>query len=326
MTFGIDISGYQSGIDLFKAKVEGCEFVIVKASGFNTGSLYVAGGYHAHIDNAILAGFARAKGHYYLIGGGQVWKTPTEQARHFVAKLYSFDVNHDILMLDNEGLDSNGYLFDDAEVEEFCREVIRLTDIPADRVWVYAGASDWRHLAPWPLTVAANYRRVWAAYGSYPTGQTPDHEPSLQGSIPSADVHQFTSRALVAGMSVDGNYSAHSVTVLFAQDSDPAGLPETPIEEIEEDDMAIKFGHRKTGNHEWMIVHPDLRGKVENQRGYLVTIDPTVAAAWGRLYADGSNDYDFDVVRDEYIVIQDAARLAYDAKTRAVVERSAPPA
>lgn len=215
MTFGIDISGHQLGIDLKLAKFEGCEFVLVKASGFNTGRLYVADGYHTLIDRAIVSGFGRAKGHYYLIGGGQRWLSPTDQARYFVGNLYRLDKAHDVLMLDNEGLDSNGYLFNDKQVDEFCREVVRLTGIPARRVWVYAGANDWRNLAPWPRTVAADYSRVWAAYGSRPTGKVPDHDPELRGSIPSVDVHQYTSNAAVAGLRVDGDYSRHGLDVLF---------------------------------------------------------------------------------------------------------------
>jgi hypothetical protein len=217
VTFGIDVAGYQAGIDLVRAKGEGVQFVIAKASGFNVSPLYVAGGYTDHIDRAIAAGFEQAKGHYYLIGGGQEWKTPTEQARWFVAKLYRFNILTDVLMLDNEGLDANGYLFDDAEAAEFIREVIALTGIPPKRVWHYAGARDYRALQPWPQLEALGVRFVWAAYGDYPTGQTPDHEPSLQGSIPRYDVHQFTSRSLVAGRSVDGNYSPHPVADLFGR-------------------------------------------------------------------------------------------------------------
>lgn len=216
MTFGIDVSGYQVGIDLELTRAEGTEFVIIKASGFNTGSLYVANGYHTLIDRAVEAGLP--KGHYYLIGGGQVWKAPAEQARYFVANLYRFDPSHDILMLDNEGLDSNGYLFDDSEAAAFVAEVVRLLGIPTRRIWHYAGARDYRNLAPWPQLEALGVRYVWAAYGSYPTGQTPDHEPSLQGSIPRWDVHQFSSLVRVAGTNVDGNYSRSTVNELFGGD------------------------------------------------------------------------------------------------------------
>ena len=212
MTFGIDVSGFQAGIEFGIAKQQGVEFVIVKASGFNTGSLYVASGYHAHIDRAVDAGLP--KGHYYLTGGG---KTPTEQAQWFVDNLYRFDPASDVLMLDNERLDSNGYLFTDAEATEFAVEVIRLTGVAPKRVWHYAGASDYRRAGSWPLLEQAGVRFVWAAYGDRPTGQTPDHEPSLQGSIPRWDVHQFTSSYQMPGWSgaLDGLYSRHTITELF---------------------------------------------------------------------------------------------------------------
>ena len=212
MTFGIDVSGFQAGIDFVNAKQQGVEFVIVKASGFNTGTLYVASGYHTHIDRAVAAGLP--KGHYYLTGGG---KTPTEQARWFVDNLYEFDPASDVLMLDNERLDSNGYLFTDAEATEFAVEVIRLTGVAPKRVWHYAGASDYRRAGSWPLLEQAGVRYVWAAYGDRPTGQTPDHEPSLQGSIPRWDVHQFTSSYQMPGWSgaLDGLFSRHTITDLF---------------------------------------------------------------------------------------------------------------
>lgn len=88
----------------------------------------------------------------------------------------------------------------------------------------------------------------------------------------------------------------------------PLPIPPAPIQEEEEDDMRMIFGHRKEGSDEWMIVHPTLTGPDAKQLGYLVTTDPERAKAWGRMYKKGSNDYDFDVTRTDYIAIQDAAR------------------
>ena len=213
MTFGIDIASSQRDINLSKAKAEGVEFVIVKMGGFNVTPQYVAPHYKTQVDRAVAAGLP--KGHYYLIGGGQTFQSPTMQARYFVANLYRFDVTRDVLALDNEGLDSNGYLFDDAEAAEFCAEVIRLTGIKPNQLWHYAGAQDYRNLGPWPKVAALGVRFWWAAYGKYPTGKTPDHQPDLDGSIPRWDVHQFTSKAKVAGYELDGNYTPHTINVLF---------------------------------------------------------------------------------------------------------------
>lgn len=89
----------------------------------------------------------------------------------------------------------------------------------------------------------------------------------------------------------------------------PAGKP-TPALVVEEDeeDVKIKFGHRKTGGDEWMIIHPSFDG------GFIVTTDENRAKAWSRMYKDGWNGkYDFDVPREDYIEIQNAAKEAATA-------------
>src|SRR5690606_1851752 len=82
----------------------------------------------------------------------------------------------------------------------------------------------------------------------------------------------------------------------------------TPESEEEDEDMRFKFGHRTDGTtDEWMIVHPSIKG------GYQVTTNQKRAIAWARLYgrgwlADENARYDFNVPRDEYIELQNAAR------------------
>lgn len=98
----------------------------------------------------------------------------------------------------------------------------------------------------------------------------------------------------------------------------PTPEPEpVPEPESEEDDMRIVFGHRDGGTpEEWMIVHPDLRGPDDKQLGYIVTQDPNRARAWGRMYKGGQGDYDFNVPRDQYIQIQEAARQVAVSMTK----------
>jgi len=210
VTFGIDIATPQRDIDINRAKAEGVEFVIVKMGGLNVTPQYVAPYYKTEIDKVVAAGLP--KGHYYLIGKGQ---TPEAQAEFFVKNLYRFDPAHDVLALDNEALDSNGTRWGDADAARFIRRVLELTGIPSHRFWHYAGANDYRATGTWPQVDALGCRFWWAAYGSYPTGHTPDHEPSLQGSIPRWDVHQYSSKVAVAGYALDGNYSNRPVRELF---------------------------------------------------------------------------------------------------------------
>jgi len=98
----------------------------------------------------------------------------------------------------------------------------------------------------------------------------------------------------------------------------PKPTPE-PEPEEEEEEMLPKIIHRNTGGDEWSLVHPDLKGEREHERGYIVTTDPKRFRAWGRIWAKGggSNSYAADVPRDEYIEIQAEAREAYDAARRA---------
>ncbi len=213
-SFGIDISGWQRGIDLNAAKRDGVQFVIIKSSGFNVaeddGGPYKASGYRENVTAARAAGLPI--GHYYIPGRGQ---TPEKQADFFVDNLYDFKPDRDILALDDEVLDDNGVYWKDADVAKFISRVVERTRMPAQRVWFYTGASDARANAPWPQVIALGARIWWASWGESPTGTTPDHEPRLNGAFPAWDIHQFTDRTRVAGKDVDGDFSRHSVAELF---------------------------------------------------------------------------------------------------------------
>ena len=131
--------------------------------------------------------------------------------------------------MDNERLDSNGTFWGDADAARFMKRVLeRLPGFPASRLWHYASASDYRAVGSWPQLAALGIRFWWAAYGNYPTGQTPDHEPSLQGSIPRWDVHQYSSLVAVAGFSLDGNYSPISTAELFGGTTTTKGADDMP--------------------------------------------------------------------------------------------------
>jgi len=223
MTFGIDVSGYQVGMDFALARKQGVEFCIVKAAGFNTGTLYSADGYHDHID-ALLAAGMPGIGHYYVVGKGN----PTTQAEFFVKNLYKFNVKYDVLALDNEPLDSNATHWDQDECWEFLSTVQSLTGIAWDRLWLYSPAAQTRANGPWTKITNTPIRIWWAAYGGQPTGHTPDHEPFLDGKIDRWDIHQYSSIVPVADRkTIDANYSPLSVQQLFGQavTSVPATAP-----------------------------------------------------------------------------------------------------
>lgn len=95
----------------------------------------------------------------------------------------------------------------------------------------------------------------------------------------------------------------------------PTPTPEPILEE--DDEMKPLIIHRKEGNPEWSLVHPDYRGPGEQERGYLVTTDQARAIAWARMHGKGWGNpatYTASVDRAGYMDIQAAARAEYDAK------------
>lgn len=226
---------FEKGFNFDLAKEQGMEYGIIKTAGFNVKPQYKTDYLEEMIDELIRLGLP--KGYYYVPGMGQ---SPEQQAEFFVKQLYKFDVEHDVLMLDNEVLDANGIFWLQADVVRFVKKVIELTRIHPARVWVYAGASPehggWRNRGPWEKVVDTGVRTVWAAYGSYPDSYVPDHTPDLQGALPWWDIHQHTSKMTVGGVNpVDGLYSRFSVKELFNGDGKtPASKvvvepkPETP--------------------------------------------------------------------------------------------------
>jgi len=238
MTYGIDVATSQRELDFGRARDDGAEFVIVKAGGFNTGDLYVAPFYQAQIDRALAAGLPH--GHYWLIGAGL---SPEGQADYFVDHLHRFDKSRDVLALDNERLDDNGTFWSAGDAVRFLRRAQARTGIPWSRLWHYAGAADYRGHRPWSAVADLGVRFWWAAYGDAPSGHQPDHIPDLQDSIPSAHVHQFSSRSRCAGFALDGNQSDLPVTDLFSDAAvtavvgavSPVGVPEIPRTSTEDD-------------------------------------------------------------------------------------------
>lgn len=223
-----DVASPQRDVDMGKVKAGGAVGVIVKMGGLNVLPQYKAPYYDLQVDRGRAAGLKI--GHYYLIGLGQ---TPEEQAAYFVSNLHDFRVDEDVLAIDNEKLDGNGTKWGDAAAARFIREVIRLTGIDKQRVWHYAGGADYRALAPWPEVDATGARFWWAAYGTN-TGARQE-EPDLRGSIPRWDVHQFSSMVDLAGYKLDGNWSPHTASVLWAKgtvvDPEPPDGP-TPEERL----------------------------------------------------------------------------------------------
>lgn len=89
--------------------------------------------------------------------------------------------------------------------------------------------------------------------------------------------------------------------------STAGGGGSTPIPIEEDEEMKFVFGHRNEGGDEWVLIHPDIKLD-DTQDGYMITTSRAVATSWGRMYKNGSSDYDFDVNRADYVQIQAQAR------------------
>jgi len=96
---GIDVSHWQGEIDYEAYKASGGEFVIIKHSGSNTGSLYVSSSL-SHLKPARDAGLKI--GFYYVVNGHL---DITEQANYFIENVRKVIKKGDIVVLDNESLD-----------------------------------------------------------------------------------------------------------------------------------------------------------------------------------------------------------------------------
>ena len=228
-SFFVDTAKFQIGINYAKLKADYVQANIVKSAGFNTGELYIADGVTEHTTGTREAGMF--VGHYYVPGAQKTAATdeagnavpdtsPAGQARWWIEHIVNFDVETDLLMLDNEKLDSNGVHWNDAQAAEFIEALREETGIPYRRIVIYQGANDWRTKGPWPMLEALRtkgLRFLWAAYGNYPTGTRPDHVPSLQGSITDWDIHQYTSTAKLGGWTtgLDANYSRIPISELW---------------------------------------------------------------------------------------------------------------
>lgn len=284
MTFGIDVSQYQYPLDYAQAKREGVEFVIVKAAGFNTGSLYVAGRYSDHVDDARAAGLPI--GHYYVVGAGD----PVSQADYFVDHLHGFDVDHDVLALDNEPLDSNGTFWGQDDAYAFLAAVQARTGIPWARLWLYCPASLTRGNPPWSRITSAGIRIWWASYGGNPTGHTPDHTPELDGAVDHWDVHQFTSSAAVAGQTVDGNYSPIAVGDLFSG----AGSGTS----------GTGGGGTIAGEEEEPMSYIKIQGKAGGWRGGTYAVFANGGGAYSAVFIGSAGPTDLAAVTDETAIEQ----------------------
>ena len=218
MTFLIDVSGHQAGLDMRLVKPAGNEAVIVKAVAAYLRQHTVAEGYQTHIDNVIAAGLP--KGHYAV---------PNSENTPAVLAKFLWDNRHrpsatDVYMLDNEPLDAFKVYWRDDNAAAFF-EALHELGARYDQMWLYCPAALTRAAKNWPKIIALRAKGlkiVWVSYGDNDPYREDGEEPFTgETGLDDPEVHQFTSTYRIAGYdgNLDRNYSPLSVAELFRGDT-----------------------------------------------------------------------------------------------------------
>lgn len=188
MIWGVDISGWQAGIDLAQVQREGFAAVIIKAT---EGSGYTSPAYVEQRDAARAAGLRVMAYHYVLASS-----SPAEQVDRYARVEPDRSVP---VMLDHEQRSGDAGVLR-AVHDEFVRRGYRVALVYLPRwYWDGIGRPD---LSGLPPLMASHYGADQPGYASalYPGDTSPGWAP-YGGNAPI--VLQFTQRARVAGLQID---------------------------------------------------------------------------------------------------------------------------
>lgn len=183
MSLGIDISTWQDVRD-YDTLVGQVDYVLLKASGSNTGSNYVDSKYHRHANSI---GGRKPTGSYYMNGSSSA----VDAARFFVGNLNGNA--DDFAVLDIETIDGHAY-WSPAKSLEWVREVRRLGYVGP--VFAYmntsvAQSADWRPLEREGVG-------LWLANYGRDDGTLTSPNPGT-GTWSTWLVHQYTQQGRLAG-------------------------------------------------------------------------------------------------------------------------------
>lgn len=184
---GIDISGWQKGIDLTKVP---CDFVIIKAT---QGVSYVNPDCDRAYQQAKRAG--KLLGVYHYFGGND----PIKEADFFIRSVRGY-IGEAILVLDWEQGDNKLFTSGASVALKFLNRVYTQTGV---RPLIYMSKSVCRSYN-WTTVAAGNYGLWVAQYANNkPTGyqDKPWTDSRGYGAFPFAAIHQYTSTGRLAGWS-----------------------------------------------------------------------------------------------------------------------------
>lgn len=184
MLNGIDISGWQEGLDLSKVP---CDFVIIKGTG---GTSYVSSACDGFMQQAKALG--KLTGVYHFAREAGCGGTGTEEARWFVANCGAYFDGTTIPVLDFE---TDTWLGQEW-AREWLDEVYRLTGV-RPLFYTYLGVLESQDFS---LVANGNYGLWLARYGSNtPKGYEPNTPVPNSHSFPFVAMYQYCSQGRLAG-------------------------------------------------------------------------------------------------------------------------------
>lgn len=226
MLNGIDISGWQEGLDLSKVP---CDFVIIKGTG---GTSYVSPTCDGFMQQAKALG--KLTGVYHFAREAGCGGTGTEEARWFVANCGAYFDGTTIPVLDFETDTWVGQEW----AREWLDEVFKLTGV-RPLFYTYLGVLESQDFS---LVANGNYGLWLARYGSNtPKGYEPNTPVPNSHSFPFVAMYQYCSQGRLAGWNgnLDLNvfYGDAATWYAYAQ---KAGATTNISKKTIPDDMTIK--------------------------------------------------------------------------------------
>ncbi len=188
MLNGIDISGWQEGLDLSRVP---CDFVIIKGTG---GNGYVSSTCDGFVQQAIALG--KPYGVYHFAREVGFADSAINEARWFADNCRNYFDGNGIPVLDFETDTWVGQEW----AREWLDEVYRLTGV-RPLFYTYKAVLEGQDFS---LVAAGNYGLWLAAYGANtPKGYEPDTPVPTSGDFPFVAMYQYCSQGRLAGW--DGN-------------------------------------------------------------------------------------------------------------------------
>lgn len=226
MLNGIDISGWQEGLDLSKVP---CDFVIIKGTG---GTSYVSPTCDGFMQQAKELG--KLTGVYHFAREAGCGGTGTEEARWFVANCGAYFDGTTIPVLDFE---TDTWLGQEW-AREWLDEVYRLTGV-RPLFYTYLGVLESQDFS---LVANGNYGLWLARYGSNtPKGYEPNTPVPNSHSFPFVAMYQYCSQGRLAGwngnLDLNAFYGDAATWYAYAQ---KAGATTKISKQTIPDDIIIK--------------------------------------------------------------------------------------